>query len=334
MAAPHRRRPPALVALLEGGGVELLQAASLLSQLGRQAGRAPIGEGAAPRQEAFAYRGVPHLRFPVSEVERVEWPADAAAPPALHSAAFGLLGHHGPLPDWITEEMAQRLRRGDHAALGFLRIFEHRLFALLVRAQARLRPGFGGLAPAAGPAGRIGFALRGRLPLPDAVLLPHAGLVIGRSRSAMAMQAMLQRQLGVPVTVRPFRGRWLRIEAEDRTRIGRGGRYQHLGQGAQLGGRVWDVSSSFTIAVGPLTLTQHQALLPGGATCRALTALTRFHKTEELDFVIELTLKPEAVPVLRASTRPEQASRLGWISFLAGRQQGPATIRFRAREAA
>jgi type VI secretion system protein ImpH len=328
--------------MLAGGGVELLQAASLLSQLGRGAGRTPAGEGATPRREVFAYRGVPHLRFPISEVERVEWPADAAAPPALHSAAFGLLGHHGPLPDWITEEMAQRLRRGDHAALGFLGIFEHRLFALLVRAHARLRPGFGGLAPAAGPAGRIAFALlglglpslRGRLPLPDAALLPHAGLAIGRSRSAMAMQAMLQRQLGAPVTVRPFRGRWLRIEAEDRTRIGPSGRYQHLGQGAQLGGRVWDVGSSFTIAVGPLSLAQHQALLPGGIAYRALTALTRFHKTEELDFVIELTLKPEAVPVLRASTNPEQGSRLGWTSFLAGRQQGPATIRFRAREAA
>ncbi|GGC47224.1 hypothetical protein GCM10011504_27110 [Siccirubricoccus deserti] len=234
------------------------------------------------------------------------------------------------------------MRRGDYAALRFLSIFEHRLFALMVRAHARLRPGFGGLSPAEGPAGRIAFALlglglpslRGRLPLPDSALLPHAGLAIGRGRSAMGMQVVLQRQLGVAVKVRPFRGRWLRIEAEDRTRIGPGGRYQRLGQEAQLGGRVWDVGSSFTIAAGPLTLAQHLALLPGGAACRALTALTRFHKTEELDFVIELTLKPEAVPVLRASTRPEQASRLGWTSFLAGRQQGTATIRFRAGEAA
>ncbi|GGC47228.1 hypothetical protein GCM10011504_27120 [Siccirubricoccus deserti] len=106
MAAPHRRRPPALATVLAGGGVELLQAASLLSQFGRREGRAPVGEGAAPRREVFAYRGVPHLRFPISEVERVEWPADSAVPPVLHSAAFGLLGHHGPLPGWITEEMA------------------------------------------------------------------------------------------------------------------------------------------------------------------------------------------------------------------------------------
>lgn len=321
--------------------MELLQAASLLAQLGRAEGRAAVGEGAAPAQEAFHYRAVPHLRFPASEVERVEWPADGA-PPVLHSAAYGLLGHHGPLPDWMTEEMAQRLRRGDRAAQDFMGLFERRLFALLVRAHARLRPGFAGVPAEAGPAGRIAFALlglglpslRGRQVLPDAALLPHAGLLVGRSRSAAALQAMLRRELGVPVTIRPFHGRWLAIEPADRTRLGRRGGHQRLGQGTLVGARVWDVGSRFVVAIGPLTFTQHVALLPGGVAHRSVAAIIRFCKTEELEFVIELTLRPDAVPVLRASAHPERGSRLGWTSFLAGRRTMPATLRLGARETA
>jgi len=340
MAAPHRRRAAPLTAVLAGGGLDLLQAASLLSQLGRGAGRAAPGEGAAPMQEAFRYRGVPHLRFPVSEVERVAF-ADGAAP-TLHSAAFGLLGHHGPLPDWIAEETAQRLRRGDHAATAFLGIFEQRLFALLVRAQTRLRPGFAGLPAASGPAGRIAFALLGlglpalrdRMRLPDAALLPHAGLAMGRAKPAAALERILERELGVAVALQPFHGRWLAIDVADRTRIGGTGRYQRLGQGALIGGRAWDVASSFVVALGPLTLAQHLALLPGGVAHRALCTLVRFHKTEDLEFVIALTLRPEAVPPLRASTDPARASRLGWTSFLAGRAARAAPVRLRAREAA
>lgn len=340
MAAPHRRRAAPLAAVLAGGGLDLLQAASLLSQLGRRAGLAAPGEGPAPQLEAFRYRGVPHLRFPVSEVERVEFPHDAA--PTLHSAAFGLLGHHGPLPDWIAEETAQRLRRGDHAAAAFLGIFEQRLFALLVRAQTRLRPGFAGLPPAVGPAGRIAFALlglglpalRGRMGLPDTALLPHAGLAIGRAKPGAALQRILQRELGVAVALQPFHGRWLAVDVADRTRIGASGRHQRLGQGALIGRRAWDVGSSFVVRLGPLTLAQHLALLPGGASHRALCTLVRFHKTEELEFVIALTLRPDAVPPLQASTDPARASRLGWTSFLTGRAPRVAPVRLRAREAA
>jgi type VI secretion system protein ImpH len=320
--------------------MELLQAASLLAQLGRQSGRAPVGEGAAPEEEAFQYRAVSHLRFPPSEVDGVDWPIRGA--PVLYSAAYGLLGHHGPLPDWMTEEMAQRLRRGDRAAQAFLGLFERRLFALLVRAHSRLRPGFAGLPAAAGPAGRIAFALLGlgqpglrdRQALPDAALLPHAGLAVGRSRAAAALEAMLRRQLGVPVALRPFQGRWLRIGPEDRSRIGPGGRNNRLGQGMLVGARVWDVSSRFVLRIGPLTLAQHQALLPGGQAHRVVATLVRFFKTEALDFGIELLLRPEAVPVLRASADAARGSRLGWTSFLAGRQGGPALVSLAAQESA
>lgn len=326
--------------MLASGRMDLLQAASLLSQLGRAAGHAAPGEGAAPGQEAFRFRGAPNFRFALSEVEGVAWPAGQDAPPVLRSAAFGLLGHDGPLPDWVTEELAQRARRGDHAAHAFMTIFEHRLFALLARSHARLRPGFGGQTGSEGPAGRIAFALlglglpalRNRLPVPDAALLAHAGLALGRSRPALGLQAMLQRQLGVSVAVESFHGRWLPIVITDRSRLGTSGRHQCLGQGALIGGRVWDVGSCFRIAVGPLTRAQYLSLLPGGAAHRMLCALSRFHTTEETEFVISLILRQDAVPVLRIASRPDEASRLGWTSFLGGRRRGPATLRLRARE--
>jgi predicted component of type VI protein secretion system len=54
--------------MLASGGVDLLQAASLLSQIGRAAGHAAPGEGTTPGQEAFRFRGAPHFRFALSEV--------------------------------------------------------------------------------------------------------------------------------------------------------------------------------------------------------------------------------------------------------------------------
>ncbi|MBK1660904.1 type VI secretion system baseplate subunit TssG [Paracraurococcus ruber] len=331
MATAHRRRPARLSEALAAGGGDLLQVAALLDGFGRRDGRLPMGEAPSPAREAFRYQAQAHLRFPPAEVDRVAW--DAV--PRLLSSAFGLLGHHGPLPDWITEELAQRLRRGDRAAQEFLGVFEHRLFALRVRAQARLRPGQAGLAAADGPAGRIVFALlglglpalRGRMDLPDAALLPHAGLLLGRSRSAAALQAVLRRQFGVPVAVRPFQGRWLRLAPADRTRIGATGRHRALGGGALLGGRAWDAASRFAVVLGPLTLPQHLALLPGGAAHAALRALIRFHKTEDLDVVLALMLRQDAVPPLRLSTRPGDAARLGWTSILRGRPRGPVTVR-------
>ncbi len=74
--------------MLASGGLDLLQAASLLSQIGRAAGHAAPGEGATPWQEAFRFRGVPHFRFALSEVEGVAWPSD---PGCAAGAALGRL---------------------------------------------------------------------------------------------------------------------------------------------------------------------------------------------------------------------------------------------------
>jgi type VI secretion system protein ImpH len=68
----------------------------------------------------------------------------------------------------------------------------------------------------------IGFALpalRGRLSFPDSELLPYAGLLGNRTRSAAALAIMLTDFLRVHVRTEPFRGRWVAVSPGEQTRL-------------------------------------------------------------------------------------------------------------------
>jgi len=101
----------------------------------------------------------------------------------------------------------------------------------------------------------------------------------------------------------------------DRTRLGIGG--GGLGTGAVAGGRVWDHQSKFRIHLGPLTLEQYEAFLPGPgrSLLRQLVDWVRFYLCFELDWDVRLHLKREQVPALKLGVQ----GRLGWTTWLGTR---------------
>ena len=317
----------------------LLTALALLEYFARREGAPPLGEETRPAQAAVALAVRASFGFPACEIDRIAFAAPARA--EISGPAFALLGHIGPMPDWLTEELAQRLRRGDRAATDFVAMFEQRLMAVAFRARARTLPGFAWRAPETSSLGGIlrsliGLAtpgLQGRITVPDRALFSFAGLLAGQSRSLGALERVLRTYLMVPFRVVPFTGRWLNLEPGDITRVSAAPANNRLGRTALLGARVWDRQSCFTLRIGPLEPDAFQNLLPGGAGHRAVSALTRFFAGPGLDFQLELHLRPDRIAASRLSAGPA-ATRLGWTSFLVARPDTRAAgiMRIAARE--
>jgi type VI secretion system protein ImpH len=127
---------------------------------------------------------------------------------------------------------------------------------------------------------------------------------------------MLGDHFGVPVEIVPFRGRWLDIEEEDRTRLGGAGGNNRLGRGAVLGSRFWDQTAAFEIRMGPLGIQQLLDFLPVGGAHRALLDLARFYVDDQYEIDVRLSCRADEVPELRLGGAGDV--RLGWSARLGG----------------
>jgi type VI secretion system protein ImpH len=303
----------------------LLPALALLEHFATAEGAPPLGEETRPASAAVALVARAGFGFPASEIDHIDLVTPARA--EITGPACGLLGHIGPLPDWVTEELAQRVRRGDRAATDFLAMFEQRLMTVAFRARARTEPGFAWRPPEDTALGGIlraliGLAtpgLRRRLAVPDRALFGFAGLLAGQSRSLGALERVLRTYLRAPFRVIPFTGRWLAFDPADVSRVSAAPDGNHLlGRTALLGARVWDRQSCFTLRIGPLDPPMFRDLMPDRAAHRALAALTRFFAGPGLDFQLELHLDTRRIGPARLSAG-DAATRLGWTSFLVAR---------------
>jgi type VI secretion system protein ImpH len=260
------------------------------------------------------------FEFPASEVQSIQ--ASVGAQPRLRTSLFGLGGAHGPLPNVDSEIVLARSASKDGAFQAFLGIFNHRLLSLLYRVKRQTHIGLVHMAPHRTPFAHYLFALLGlgtpgldqRMQVEDRALLQYAGLLAGGRRSAAGLEALLTRYLGINARLEPFMGRWLALDPAERSILGRPGRHVSLGYDAALGGRVWDVQSAFTIAIGPLSESQFRTFLPDGTAYRHLVSLTKFYAGQEQDTYFRLELAPgEAKP---ASLSRASGALLGWTSWL------------------
>jgi len=284
----------------------------------------PVGEGIEPGSEAVRFSSRVAFDFPASEVAEIELPAAEGDPARMTVNVMGLAGAHGPLPAPFSELLLERLAAKDPAFRDFLDIFNHRLVSLLHRARKRVRPGLSWDQPDRVGFSRAAFAflgmgtegLRGRMEeVEDRALLQYTGILARQARSAVGLEVLLADYFGVGVRCTQFVGRWLVIDSEQRTAIGRRGRNHELsarGAGAVLGSRAWDQSAAIELAVGPLTLAQFLDFLPIGRGFRSLVQLVRFAVGDDLVFTVRPALKAAEVPPCRLGCGP----RLGWSAWL------------------
>ena len=224
-------------------------------------------------------------------------------PPRLQVRLFGLLGPNGPLPIHLTEYARERLRHaGDPTLSRFLDLFNHRFLTLFYRAWAQAQPhvnrdrpdddrfagyigSFFGMAPA---------AFRERDSLPDLAKFFHVGALVRHTRNAEGLAQILQHFCRVPVRIEEFIDHWMTLDERERTRLA--GDHSTLGSQAVIGSRVWDRQHKFRIHLGPLSLTQYQAFLPGGSQLQKVVDWVRLYLNFELDWDVHLLLKKGEVP--------------------------------------
>lgn len=239
--------------------------------------------------------------------------------PRMEVRFFGLLGPNGPLPLHLTEFAHGRsLNAGDHTLVRFLDIFHHRFLELFYRAWAQAQPTVSLDRPRddrfsfyTGSLFGLGeTSLRERDAVNDFAKLYFSGLLARPVRNRDGLVALLSGFFRLPVSVEEFTGHWMRLQEEDRTRLGR--ESATLGKGAVLGSRVWDCQHKFRIRLGPLDLAQYESFLPGGSALTQLVAWVRQYLCFELEWDVRLILKREQVP----KTRLGKFGRLGWTTWL------------------
>ena len=167
--------------------------------------------------------------------------------------------------------------------------------------------------------------LEPRTDLSDHTFRYYAGMLAQRRRPAVGLEAILSDHFRWPVKVQSLCGRWLLLEPSDRTRLTLGGNTR-LGVETVAGQKVWEVQGKFRIHLGPLRYQEFCSLLPIGDAHRPLVQFTRLYAGTELDFDLQLNLRPEEVPSLKCGDKAGIGPRLGWNTWLKTRTQFPQPV--------
>ncbi len=295
-------------------------------------GKPRWGEALRPADEPVRLGQEPSLAFAPATLTALRQ-REGGRPPRLEVAFFGLLGPNGPLPLHLTEFARERiLHHSDQTFARFLDVFHHRLLALFYRAWAQAQPAVNLDRPredrfATYVGALVGLGspqMRQRDALPDAAKLFFSGLLARQARNAEGLRALLKGYFRVPVRIEEFVGHWMALAPTEQTRLG--GDNAVLGAGTVLGARLWDRQHKFRIGLGPLTLAQYEAFLPGGEAMNRLVAWVRNYLHFELEWDARLVLRRDQVP----PTRIGQQGRLGWTTWVGrywrGRDAGDLTL--------
>jgi type VI secretion system protein ImpH len=293
-----------------------------------------LGCALRPAQEPLRLGQEPELDFAPAALTRFEL---GAAVPRLGVRFFGLLGPQGPMPLHLTEYVRERTRRrGDPSAARFLDVFHHRLLCLFYRAWAQAQPTVQQDRPHAdryaawlgATSGLAGAQGDGGEQVPPEAKLYQAGLLGSRSRHAEGLEKILRLYFGVGVRVRQHVPQWLPLENAERSRLGharnRPERVQRrpgrLGSDATPGNKACDRQCKFRIVLGPLTLAQYHAFLPGGTAWQALAEWVRQWIGLALQWDLQLCLARDEVPEPRLDRRV-QLGLSAWAGSVPQRRQ-------------
>ena len=297
-----------------------------------------IGKALRPSQESLRLGQDPELDFAPAAL--ASFGREGTGTPRLGVRFLGLLGSQGPMPLHLTEYVRERLRdRNDPTLARFLDIFHHRLLSLFYSAWAQSQPAAQHDRPAddrfavwVGATMGLGAEVRTQGHLPEAARLFQAGLLGSRSRHPEGLTKLLTQFFKVPVRIEPYVAHWMVIDAADRSRLGHARNRPErcasapaaLGRTAAAGSRLRDRQYKFRVALGPLTLAQYGAFLPGGTAWLQLRDWVRQYIGLDLLWDVQLCLARTQVPEPRLGQRVP----LGVAAWLGrAKRQAPASDR-------
>lgn len=257
--------------------------------------------------------------FPSSEIHQISPVSSAPYRAEITANILSLAGTQGPLPDVFAELLLERVKYRDTALSDFLDIFHHRLLLLMYRVRQRhrlwlewQRPDTGSMAKYIRSFSGLSFPeLHQKIQVRDNVILAYSGLLWQKPRSAVALEGILSQYFEVKAKIVPMLGSWIRIEKDDRTRIGKQKNETALGAGSYIGKKVWNRQGRFDVHLCQLSLHKFREFLPGNEKHAELVDLIKFYTNDQFEFRIRLSLCPGEAPKTRLGQ-----SVLGWTSWM------------------
>jgi len=304
---------------------EFFQAVRLLEKMYPE--RSPVTRSATPKDEVVRFRGNPSLRFPPSQIHKIEKSPDEVSDEEnveMMVNFMGMVGISGVLPNHYSEMIVDRARYRDTALWSFTDIFTHRAVSMFFRAWEKYR------VPVQYERGNDDFTkflfdfagigtrgLRGKMHLDDEGLLPYSGLIVQKPHSSSAIEQILADYFGIKAKAQQFFGQWIDLDKESITKLSTAN--STLGQDAIIGTRVWDQQSKFRLILGSMPFKQFRAFLPNGSANKPLRSIVKFMAGLEFDFDVQLVLEARQVPSCILTTRAKRRPMLGWTSWLKSR---------------
>ncbi|WP_343845138.1 type VI secretion system baseplate subunit TssG [Bowmanella denitrificans] len=282
-------------------------------------GTEQLGRTARPKDDVIRFGQTPSMTFAPSTL--AEFSLSPGQKPKLDVYFFGLYGPNGPLPLHLTEYVRDRQRNhADHSLARFTDVFHHRFLTFFYRSWADAQPTVNLDRPKTdrfvmriGSLMGLGLAeSRGRDSIPDFAKLHLAARFAQRNRNAEGLCAILTLYFQLPVQLQQFVGQWLPIDREDQLCLGGNPQANQLGLTSNLGSRVWQCQGKFRLIIGPMSLTQYQAFLPGGQSLQRLKDLVRHYLNHELDWDVRLILARQQAKAACLG----QSTTLGWTSWM------------------
>ncbi len=299
---------------------EFFHAVSLLQRL--RANSRQVGGFSSPEDEAVHFKVNQRLGFPASEIQNLD--ADADGRPEMTVNFMGLTGPLGLLPYTYSELVLERARAKDRSLAAFLDIFNHRAISLFYRAWERSN-----FPSTYSASGRDQFTrylfdliglgttgLRDRQEIDDEALLHYVSLLAMQSRSAVALEQIIEDYFQVPVEIQQFIGGWYSLGSTTQCEMAEEESPSiQIGQGAVVGDAIWDRQARVRIRLGPLGLERYCEFLPEGTAYNALRAITRFFSNQCIDFEVQLVLDRNQAPSMELDLDSQTPARLGWVSW-------------------
>ncbi len=306
----------------EFSSFDFFQAIRVLEKLYPE--KTPVGRGITPKDELVKFRGNPSLRFPPSQIGSVEKIVDRDSDQEsveMMVNFMGMIGIAGVLPVNYSEVITDRAQFRDTALWEFTDIFTHRMVSLFYRAWEKYR------FPVQYERGNDDFTaylydftglgtkgLREGAGFSAERLLPYAGLVVQKPRSAVSLSQIVEDYFGVFAKIMQFYGQWLDLDRESITNLAKAN--SNLGENAIIGTRIWDQQSKFRLVLGPMSYSRFRDFLPNGAGIKPLKSIVNLMTGIEFDFDVQLKLLKPQVPSCILTTRAKRRPMLGWTSWL------------------
>ena len=254
---------------------------------------------------------------------------------------LGLYGVSSPLPSFYTEaiinidELEDDYQKTDGSPRrDFFDVFGHRFYSLLYQVWRKYRYY---IRYSTGEINKedafseqlfslIGLgdpAIRKNSTIQWIRLLPYAGLLTMRQRSANIMQKIISHYFSVifkrklKVVVEECVFRWVTIDASQRSCFKKKSTMK-IGESFVIGSRVKDYEGKFRVHLESLTFDEFASFLPDGQYYPALIELINFLLLDPLDFDLRLTLQKSEIPPWQLGGSKQ--CRLGWSNWSKNRQ--------------